>query len=125
MRNSSFTVSTADLNTHAIQTLDVSYTETMIKSGITDSYTFFPKKLQIINNTGINIKMNIISSQDELDLYNADPTRYDLFTVLNNTTVVFTPNTILPPVYKLLIQAPSGTASAALVVEAIGFQPKL
>ena len=47
-----------------------------------------------------------------------------IFTILNNTSVSLTAQSLLPTAYKIVALNPSGSASADLIIECIGYQPK-
>ena len=125
MRNKNFEIVASGLNTHAVQVLDTVITETQIgASGVSETTTFYPKKIQIINKTGVDVDVNILSSQAEIDAYALDNTNYDLFTILNNTAATFSSISILPNAHQIIAQNPVGSATLPLKVQCICYQPK-
>jgi len=125
MRNKNFEIVASGLNTHAVQILDTVVTETQVgSSGLSETTTFYPKKIQIINKTGVDVDVNILSSQAEIDAYALNPANYDLFTILDNTAATFSSVNILPNAHRILAQSPAGSATAPLKVQCICYQPK-
>lgn len=126
MKNKTFTVSKAQLDGHtviAIPTyLDINDTS---PSGATESRRYYPKKVNFINTSGIEVKANIFSSDAEIALYTADPTNYDFFSIPSGTSLILTASNILPTAYTILVQAPTGTATTGMSIECIGYQPRL
>jgi len=124
MKNKKFTVSTTNLDTHAIQIIDTYLDLQSSTSGTVETRRNYPNKVQFINKTGQDILANIFSSQGEYDDYVLDSTNYDMFTILNNTAVSLTTQSLLPTAYKIAVVSPSGTCSVALTIDCIGYQPK-
>lgn len=124
MKNKTFTVSKAQLDAHTVVTLttyvDINDTS---PSGATESRRYYPKKVNFLNTSGIEVKANIFSSDDEIAKYTADPTNYDFFSVPSGTSLILTASNILPTAYKILVQAPVGVATAGMSIECVGYQP--
>lgn len=126
MKNKTFTVSKAELDSHNVKTittyLDIDDTS---PSGATESRRYYPKKVNFINTSGIEVKANIFSSDAEIALYTADPTNYDFFSIPTGTSLILTAGNILPTAFKILVQAPVGVATTGMSIECIGYQPRM
>ena len=122
MLNKNFLVSAANLTTHNVLTIDTYLDIDIPGYTSTSTVRHYPKKIQFINKTGVDVAINIMSNDTELAKYTLDSTNYDLFTIQNNTTVVMSVLDILPTAYKILVQAPTGTASVDFRVECICYQ---
>lgn len=123
--NKKFTVTQANLNTHAVQ-----YVDTMILASdafpVTSGRTtaFVPRRIQVINKTGQDIKVNIFSTSGEYVAYvNGDTTNKDLWTIPSNTYTNIGAAECLPNAYKMAVQMESSTASADLIIECISYNP--
>jgi hypothetical protein len=125
MKNKKFTVTIAQLDSHNEVAIDT-YLDLQVSSpaGGTETRRHYPNKVQYINKTGLDLQTNIFSSQAEYSGYLVSSTNYDKFTILNNTSVSLTSQSLLPTAYKIVVQNPSGTASADLIIDCIGYQPK-
>jgi hypothetical protein len=126
MKNQKFTILASELNTNTVQEINT-YLDLLVSSpaGGTETRRAYPNKVQYINKSGIDLQTNIFSSAAEYADYQADDSNYNMFTILNNTSVVLTSQSLLPTAYKILVLAPSGsTASGTLVIDCIGYQPK-
>jgi hypothetical protein len=126
MKNKTFTVSKAQLDAHTVVTLttyiDINDTS---PSGATEARRYYPKKVNFLNTSGIEVKANIFSSDDEIAKYTADPTNYDFFSIPTGTSLILTASNILPTAYKILVQAPAGVATTGMSIECIGYQPRM
>ena len=125
MKNKRFTVSKAELDAHTIKTI-TTYVDIndLSPSGATEARRYYPRKVSFLNTSGVDVQANIFSSDEEIVLYTADATNYDFFTIPSATQLVLTATVILPTAHKIMIIAPSGTASVAgMTVECIGYQP--
>lgn len=125
MKNKRFTVTTAQLNAHTEVALDT-YLDLQVASpaGGTETRRHYPNKVQYINTTGVNVQTNIFSSEAEYSGYTVSAVNFDKFTILNNTSVTLTPQSLLPTAYKIVAINPSGSATSDLIIECIGYQPK-
>lgn len=124
MKNKSFTVTAAQLNTHGV--IDT----TTVLSGIpafpcTDTRVryYYPKRVQFINKSGQDVGVNIFSSPTEYAEYTASPVNFDFFTVPSATVFNMGTSENLPNAYKIDVQL-SGvvTATGNLTIECIGYQ---
>ena len=126
MKNKVFTVTKADLDTHGVIEVD-SYLDVAVSSptGNSETRRFFPRKVRVINTTGLTVKANIISSDDEYyDYVSGTPSNYQFFSIFTGTSETFTTPGIIPSAYKILVQAPSGVATVGMDIECIGYQPR-
>lgn len=124
MRNKIIPVTVAELNAHTNKVVTAYMDIASVGSGgVTETIKYYPKKVQFINATGNAVKVNIFSSEEEYQLFVADPTNYALFTIANNTTQIWTSSTILPPAFKIVVLG-TATASADFTIEAICYQAK-
>jgi hypothetical protein len=125
MYNKNFSVSSAALNTNAVQTIDTFLQMPYSGLGVTQSTIYYPRKVQIINKTGADVNMNIFSNSGEINDYAKSGTNYELFTIQNNTTVVMTTVDILPYSHRMVFQMPTGSATTSLIVQCICYQPQV
>ncbi len=125
MKNKKFTVTTTELNTHTEIAIDT-YLDISVSSpaGGLETRRHYPNKVQYINRTGLGIQTNIFSSEAEYSGYLVSATNYDKFEILNNTAVSLTAQSLLPTAYKIVVLNPSGVATADLIIDCIGYQPK-
>jgi hypothetical protein len=124
MKNKTFTVSKSELDAHAVKTITTYLDINDVgPSGATESRRYYPKKVNFINTSGVEVKANIFSSDAEIDLYTADSTNYDFFSIPTASSLILTAGNILPTAHKILVIAPSGVATSGMSVECIGYQP--
>ena len=125
MKNKRFTVTASQLNAHTEVAIDT-YLDLQVLSpaGGTETRRHYPNKIQYINKTGQDVQTNIFSSEAEYSGYTVSATNYDPFTILNNTSVTLTSQSLLPTAYKLTVICPSGSTTSDFIVECIGYQPK-
>ena len=124
MKNKTFTVSKAQLDTNAnIELTTYLDINDVSPSGATESRRYYPRKINFLNTSGVAVKANIFSSDDEIAKYTADPTNYDFFTISSGTSLILTASVILPTAYKIYVILPSGVATAGMTIECIGYQP--
>lgn len=123
MKNKVFTVTQSDLNSHAV------ITNTTVISGTPGFYQNdtrivyeYPKRIQFINKTGQDVKVNILSSVDEENKYKADATNYQFFTIPSATVYNMGSAENLPNAYKVLAQIPSASPTGDFIIECIGYQ---
>jgi len=125
MKNKIFPVTKAQLDAHTVTIvttyLDIADTS---PSGASENRRYYPRKINFVNTSGIDVKANIFSSDEEIALYTADSTNYDFFTIPAATSLILTALVILPTAYKVLIYAPTGSSAAVgMTIECIGYQP--
>src|SRR5690606_2197812 len=103
MKNKRFTVTTAQLNALTEVAIDT-YLDLQVASpaGGTETRRHYPNKVQYINTTGVNVQTNIFSSEAEYSGYTVSAVNFDKFTILNNTSVTLTPQSLLPTAYKIV-----------------------
>lgn len=123
MKNKVFTVTQTNLNTHNV------ISNTTVISGVPAFYqndtriTYeYPRRIQFINKSGQDVKVNILSSPKEETDYTADATNYQFFTIPSATVFNMGSAENLPNAYKILTQLPSATASGDFIIECIGYQ---
>ena len=125
MKNKVFIVSKANLDSHLVNIVDTYLDITNTSpTGEVDTRRYFPRKIRFINTTGITVKANIMSSQEEYITYSGTPDNYDFFSIFTGTSETFTTPGIIPSAYRILVQAPSGTANVGMDIECIGYQPR-
>lgn len=123
--NKTFTIAQATLNDHAVHYVDTMITATDAfpqTSGKTIGYV--PRRIQVINKTGQDVKVNIFSTSGEYTRYvGGDTTNADLWTIASNTYTNIGAPECLPNAYKMAVQMPTGSASADLIIECISYNP--
>ena len=126
MKNKTFTVSTALLDTNTVQVVET-YLDitTTVFTGNSEIKRHYPVMMQMINGTGQTIKYNIFSSSEEYAEYVEDATNFDLVTLHNSEKIFWRASQNMPIPYKLVIQMPAGTSSTAFIIECINYHPRL
>ena len=125
MKNKTFVITKTELDLNSIKTI-TTYLDIndVSPSGATESRRYYPKKINFLNTSGLELKANIFSSDEEIALYTADPTNYAFFSIPAASSLILTASAILPTAFKILIYAPTGSSDAAgATIECIGYQP--
>ena len=117
MKSNSVTYTIAELNAHAALAKDarIDVTSVPAYSGGTTSHNYMrPNMMVVTNSTGVAIEVAILGNADEETLFNTSPALFKGIPIASGApTFILNP---CPQVYKVVVTAPSGTATANLVI---------
>jgi len=123
MENRKFTVSGSVLNGHTDVVFDT-YIQKTFGYNAPETITYYPVKIQLINGTGQDAEVNILSNMDEYAEYLATPANFRGFTVKSGITVNLSSTNILPSAHKMIVNVPSGTCSGNFDIDCIQYVPR-
>jgi len=125
MINDNLTVSVVDLNGGTEKELDAikpASSTTMFGNNTKDLH---PKRIQINNDTGIDIDIDFILTTDEYALWTANKASWKYFELRSGQNLAINSFSPLPNAYKIIVKGTNGTATKDLRVDLIAFTPNL
>lgn len=118
MRNKTLVVSTSDINTGTVQEINL-VEQIPFENRPSAFKTVTPSEMRLYNRTGCDLEYLLISDDLEWAEYQADPSL--LFDFIRLTDGMWAHHHPMEKAIKLLVRRKSGTATADLDVELIGY----
>lgn len=127
MINDRFVVTKDQLNTtnnNYVETVKVTTTPSYEANNLKESINNFPVKIQFVNKSGVDVLVNILSSEEEYDAFVASPDDFSYFTVITGAVTTLSSSTILPQAHTIVVKSITDEATADFVIECIQYLPR-